>query len=133
MGGGSQESEVRSQKSGVRRKAVDVCFHAWRRRKPIAVNSYLEIRNEKPVGANHHSPLHKPEIFIAWGVPSTMSIIVKMRPPPREPPVGGEGATGSRISHPGEVFVSGGEGAPGLLANAGNACLNVPGLVGLDK
>jgi len=48
-------------------------------------------------------------------------------------PVGGAGATGSSASHPGEVFVSGGEGAPGLLANAGNACLNVPGLVGLDK
>jgi len=38
-------------------------------------------------------------------------------------PVGGEGATGSSASHAGEVFVSGGEGAPGLLANAGNACL----------
>ena len=60
-------------------------------------------------------------------------IIVKMQLPLREPPVGGEGATGSSAGHPGEVFVSGGEGAPGLLANAGNACLNVPGLVGLDK
>jgi len=52
---------------------------------------------------------------------------------PREAPIGGAGATGLCASHPGELFVSGGEGAPGLLANAGNACLNVPGLVGLDK
>uniref|UniRef100_A0A7C4MMV4 Uncharacterized protein n=1 Tax=Desulfatirhabdium butyrativorans TaxID=340467 RepID=A0A7C4MMV4_9BACT len=62
-----------------------------------------------------------------------MSIYHKNAAAPRENPVGGAGATGFRVSHPGEMFVSGGEGAPGLLANAGNACLNVPGLVGLDK
>ena len=66
--------------------------------------------------------------------PSDMSIYRENALRPRViAPVGGAGATGSRVSRPGEVFVSGGEGAPGLLANAGNACLNVPGLVGLDK
>jgi len=62
-----------------------------------------------------------------------MAIYRENAPAPREAPVGGAGATDSSTSHPGDVFVSGGEGAPGLLANAGNACLNVPGLVGLDK
>jgi len=71
-------------------------------------------------------------IFISEGGenPSPWTFIVKMRQPPRETPRWRSGRDGS---HPGEMFVFGGEGAPGLLANAGNACLNVPGLVGLDK